>query len=497
MSLLDFMQDTLPESWFDNIRVNYGDTLTDEMISQSVQTSCEFFNLPMPELVAEFETTGVFPLDSSTVMDDILIFSREQLVNMGITQQDGLDLVMTHEQGHRALQSLNLDFDSHKEELCCDFMAGVRAGLNGMDFYQMERPLEDTIASDTHPGGADRIEAIEAGVKFAKEYYEVNNVAPAFSDCLDYFIDKAGIEGNITPEQINLRPDDNISFRGGETAGSAGFVDSNNVSFRGGETAGSAGFVGSDNISFKGDSGETAGGAGFVDSDNISFKGDSGETAGGAGFVDSDNISFRGDSGETAGGAGFVDSDNISFRGDSGETAGSAGFVGSDNISFKGDSGETAGGAGFVDSDNISFRGDSGETAGSAGFVDSDNISFRGDSGETAGSAGFVDSDNISFRGDGGETTGTVGFVDNDVDEKDPSFKGYTQSEINSRISKAKHEMSMQESNMRHRVHMMKSKARMNEPYSYEEYQYNQARRAYNEAASELNKWRNMKPDVK
>lgn len=327
MSLLDFMQDMLPESWFDNIRVNYGDTLTDEMISQSVQTSCEFFNMPMPELVAEFETTGVFPLDNSTVMDDILVFSREQLVNMGITQQDGLDLVMTHEQGHRALQSLNLDFDSHKEELCCDFMAGVRAGLNGMDFYQMESPLADTIASDTHPGGADRIEAIEAGVKFAKEYYEVNNVAPAFSDCLDYFIENAGGEGNITPEQINLRPDDKITFRGGETAGSVGFVDGNNVTFRGDETAGSA------------------------------------------------------------------------------------------------------------------------------------------------------------------------GFVDSDIDEKDPSFKGYTQSEINSRIRKAQHEMSQQESNMRHRVHMMKSKARMNEPYSYEEYQYNQARRAYNEAASELNKWRNMKPD--
>ena len=413
MSLLDFMQDIFPESWFDNIRVNYGDTLTDEMISQSVQTSCEFFNMPMPELVAEYETTGVFPLDSSTVMDDILVFSREQLVNMGITEQDGLDLVMTHEQGHRALQSLNLDFDSHKEELCCDFMAGVRAGLNGMDFYQMERPLEDTIASDTHPGGADRIEAIEAGVKFAKEYYEINKVAPAFSDCLDYFIDNAGSKGNITPEQINLRPDDKITFRGGETAGSVGFVDGNNVTFRGDETAGSAG------------------------------------------FVDSDNISFRGDGGETAGSTGFVDGDV----------------------------------------DNVSFRG--GETAGSAAFVDSDNISFRGDGGETAGSAGFVDSDNISFRGDGGETTGTVGFVNNDIDEKDPSFKGYTQSEINSRIRKAQHEMSQQESNMRHRVHMMKSKARMNEPYSYEEYQYNQARRAYNEAASELNKWRNMKPDVK
>ena len=50
MSLLDFIQDMLPESWFDNIRVNYGDTLTDEMISQSVQTSCEFFNMPMPWL---------------------------------------------------------------------------------------------------------------------------------------------------------------------------------------------------------------------------------------------------------------------------------------------------------------------------------------------------------------------------------------------------------------------------------------------------------------
>ena len=149
-------------------------------------------------------------------MDDILVFSREQLVNMGITEQDGLDLVMTHEQGHRALQSLNLGFDSHKEELCCDFMAGVRAGLNGMDFYQMENSLADTIASDTHPGGADRIEAIEAGVKFATEYYEVNNVAPAFSACLDYFIENAGGEGNISPEQINLRPDDNISFEGNE-----------------------------------------------------------------------------------------------------------------------------------------------------------------------------------------------------------------------------------------------------------------------------------------
>lgn len=52
-----------------------------------------------------------------------------------------------------------------------DFFAGVRAGLNGMDVGQFENALADTVECDTHPGGADRVEAIEAGVEYAKAYF--------------------------------------------------------------------------------------------------------------------------------------------------------------------------------------------------------------------------------------------------------------------------------------------------------------------------------------
>ena len=32
MSLMDLLQDMLPDSWFNDVRMNYGETLTDEMI---------------------------------------------------------------------------------------------------------------------------------------------------------------------------------------------------------------------------------------------------------------------------------------------------------------------------------------------------------------------------------------------------------------------------------------------------------------------------------
>ena len=150
---------------------------------------------------------------------------------MGITEQEGLDLVMTHECAHRVLQGMShLGFDSHQEELCCDFMAGVRAGLNGIDVSQMENSLADTPVSDTHPGGADRVDSIEEGVKFAQEYYAAHGVAPTFSDCLDYFTGNADLADLAPDGQITLRPEHANSvfaaYESGEAIGSIAFVDS-------------------------------------------------------------------------------------------------------------------------------------------------------------------------------------------------------------------------------------------------------------------------------
>lgn len=228
LSFLDYLQDSMPESWFDNLRLNYGEALTDKMIADSVQRASDFFNISAPMAVEENWTTGVYVNSALTPMDDVLIYNREQLIGMGITAQDALDLVMTHECAHRTLQSMTyLGFDPHQEELCCDFMAGVRAGLNGIDVSQMEGSLIDTPISETHPNGTDRVASIEAGVTFAQEYYDMHGVAPTFKECLDCFMDTTG---EAMASQITLRPEESTSVftaygSSSETTGSVGFVD--------------------------------------------------------------------------------------------------------------------------------------------------------------------------------------------------------------------------------------------------------------------------------
>ena len=126
---------------------------------------------------------------------------------MGITDREGFDLVMTHEGAHRALQFMEGRYNSQQEELCCDFMAGVRAGLNGMDEGKIIRSLEDTLESDSHPDGLLRAEAISSGAQYAKEYMAINNEAPSFSECLERFDKKLDeMSGNLlnATQEINL-----------------------------------------------------------------------------------------------------------------------------------------------------------------------------------------------------------------------------------------------------------------------------------------------------
>lgn len=199
---LDALQpllDIFPDGWYDDVRQLYGESLSDEMISQSVEETCDFFHIDEPAIVSEGWTTGVYPNNDFTLQDDVLIFNREQLHDMGISGKDGLDLVMTHEGTHRVLQGMeHLELDAHQEELCCDYMAGVRAGLNGIDVSQMENALLYTPESETHPAGVDRVESIEAGVRFSQQYYAEYNMAPTFDECLDNF--KVSFKGHLPPD---------------------------------------------------------------------------------------------------------------------------------------------------------------------------------------------------------------------------------------------------------------------------------------------------------
>ena len=205
LDALQPLQDIFPDGWFDDVRQLYGESLSNEMISQSVEETCDFFHIDEPAIIREDWTTGVYPNNNFTLQDDVLVFNREQLLGMGISGKDGLDLVMTHEGTHRVLQGMkHLEFDVHQEELCCDYMAGVRAGLNGIDVSQMENSLMYTPESETHPAGVDRVESIEAGVRFAQQYYAEYNMAPTFDECLENFCEINEVDKQ---EQITLRVD--------------------------------------------------------------------------------------------------------------------------------------------------------------------------------------------------------------------------------------------------------------------------------------------------
>ena len=213
--LFDFLNvgilhDLLSSSWFDDVHQHFGSGLTDEMIVQSVQEASEFFNMNDPNNIHEGTTTGVITGRAFTENDDILVFNFGQLHEMGITDKEGFDLVMTHEGAHRALQGLDTGFDPHQEELCCDYMAGVRAGLNGMAEGKLEASLAGTTESLSHPDGAARVAAIEAGVAFAHDYMAAHNgIPPTFSDCLEHFsqTDVYAAALAIEPGHINLRPE--------------------------------------------------------------------------------------------------------------------------------------------------------------------------------------------------------------------------------------------------------------------------------------------------
>ena len=219
---MDAIQDVSAENWLDNVRQQYGEGLSDDLIAQSVQETCDFFHIGEPQKVTEDFSTGVYTYDRATLQDDLLTFNGGQLMGMGISGRDGLDLVMTYEQTHRMLQEMeNVDFNVHQEELCCDYMAGARAGLNGIDVSQLENALLYTPETETHPAGVDRVNAIEAGSRFALQYYAEYNMAPTFDECLDNFCEANNME---TTEAVAQTAEDSLS---------APEHDTYNVSFQG------------------------------------------------------------------------------------------------------------------------------------------------------------------------------------------------------------------------------------------------------------------------
>lgn len=168
-------------------------TLPDEMVVTAVANACQFFGIPEVPVI-NAEGTCMWPNDSSTYDDDVLGFNREQLMSLGVSGEDSLTLIYTHECAHRTLQSTYTD--DWEEELACDFFAGVHAGMKGMNIDNFEASLGQTPGGDSHPNGALRAGFIEYGKQIAEEM-QARGIEPTYEGCLarlnQHLEDKGGL----------------------------------------------------------------------------------------------------------------------------------------------------------------------------------------------------------------------------------------------------------------------------------------------------------------
>lgn len=171
----------------------YDKMLTDDMVVNAVHRACDFFGIPEVPVI-NAHGACVWPNDTSTYEDDVFGFNREQLMSLGISGEDSLTLIYTHECAHRTLQGAYND--EWEEELACDYFAGIHAGLKGMNIDNFEASLGSTEGGYTHPNGALRADFIEYGKAVAQDMI-ARKIEPTYDNCLErlnqYLEEKSGL----------------------------------------------------------------------------------------------------------------------------------------------------------------------------------------------------------------------------------------------------------------------------------------------------------------
>lgn len=191
---------------------HHGSSLTVDEVNESIQKASDFFNMESPMIVLNGESLGVDDIDLTMVNDDVFSFNPDNLQSIGITEKEGLDWAITHENTQRILQGLNTGFSEQQEELCCDYMSGVSVGIDSMNTEQMVNLLVKKQEAITHPAEQLHIEAFQEGQEFVKNYFAEHGHEPTFDDCLEHF--KSSKSFSSTADPLAIVPNDEISFKG-------------------------------------------------------------------------------------------------------------------------------------------------------------------------------------------------------------------------------------------------------------------------------------------
>lgn len=173
----------IAEGWDNGFADASENVLSQDIISDSISKANDFF---YPD--GSFGLSGESTMhgDGYSVLDDSL-YNCMQLDSFGITGQEALDMALAYEGTSQMLHEMDYGFSSHQGELCCDFMAGVRAGVNDTDVSQMTDFLNNQPYSEGHTLGLLRADIMEEGFKYAQDYMDGQHDSPNFAECLDQF----------------------------------------------------------------------------------------------------------------------------------------------------------------------------------------------------------------------------------------------------------------------------------------------------------------------
>lgn len=200
----------IANTWDDGASWNYDTPMTQEMIDDSVSRAQNFFDLGGSLGIELGDQNPLGFEGASHFVDDAFgfkgfedsFFNPAQFEGIGLSAQDSLDLLMTHEGTQVVLNGMETGFNSFQKELCSAYMAGAQAGLIGMDVSQIEHSFAEIPQQMGHADGDFRAAAFAEGVAFANEFMETYGLAPSFMDCLESYTDGQVAHGLADMAQI-------------------------------------------------------------------------------------------------------------------------------------------------------------------------------------------------------------------------------------------------------------------------------------------------------
>lgn len=231
---------------FHNLAHEYN--LPDDVVQSAVHSACIFMQMNDLDIKMD-NSTGVYTHDPTTLNDDVLGFSRDQMLQMGIHDEQSLSLICTHEVAHCMLQYLSQthQLSNWQEELSCDAFMGVRAAIEGIDTHSVEESLGRETPSPTHPNGELRMKYIEIGKEIGEDLkahgipVTADNILARLNDHIKEDATEIFKQEAIVNE-IAMQQMQSEVYHGatGESTGGVGFVEHANS----GETTGGVGFHG-------------------------------------------------------------------------------------------------------------------------------------------------------------------------------------------------------------------------------------------------------------